>query len=169
MHVHSFPPISEVTARVLVLGSMPGKASLAADQYYAHPRNYFWRITGQIFSFPLELDYDSRCNALKSNGIALWDVLKACTRHGSLDADIVESSIVVNDFAKFLKFHPSIEAVYFNGATAASIYLRRVKPDLPAGLADLPHFRLPSTSPTNASIPIEEKLRRWQSIAEARR
>jgi TDG/mug DNA glycosylase family protein len=168
MHVRSFPPISEVNSRTLVLGSMPGKASLAAHQYYAHPRNHFWRIVGHIFSFPLEWAYEARCEALTGNGVALWDVLKLCTRKSSLDSDIVGASMVVNDFAKFMGEHPSIEAIYFNGAMAETIYLQRVKPGLPPGLAGMPAFRLPSTSPANASIPFAEKLNRWQAIAETR-
>ncbi|MFM9980077.1 MAG: DNA-deoxyinosine glycosylase, partial [Burkholderiales bacterium] len=105
---------------------MPGAASLAADQYYAHPRNHFWPIMGRLFGAGPELPYAKRVRRLKSCGIAVWDVLESCVRPGSLDADIEEGSIAVNDFAGFFDAHPRIGAVFFNGAKAESAYRRHV-------------------------------------------
>lgn len=162
--VHSFPPISSASATRLILGSMPGKASLAANQYYAHPRNYFWKIMSVILDVPLDASYEQRCRALSDKGVALWDVLKMCTRTSSLDSDIVESSIVPNDFDTFLRSHPNITAIFFNGAKAEKIFLRHVRPTLSGRLARIGTIRLPSTSPANASIPLEVKLQRWEAV-----
>lgn len=166
MQVYSFPPISAADATRLVLGSMPGKASLAAGQYYAHPRNHFWQVIETLFELPAGSSYEARCAALVANRIALWDVLKACFRTSSLDSDIVEESIVPNDFARFLSDHPQVRAIYFNGAKAESVYLRHVRPKLPDALASIPTRRLPSTSPANASWSFHDKLERWRTIAE---
>ena len=99
--IHSFPPISDPKAVTLILGSMPGKASLLEGKYYAHPRNAFWRIIQSIFELDPSLSYAERCSQLLNHRIALWDVLKTCTRSSSLDSDIVDSSIIANDFESF--------------------------------------------------------------------
>ncbi|MGA9870162.1 MAG: DNA-deoxyinosine glycosylase [Rhodococcus sp. (in: high G+C Gram-positive bacteria)] len=151
------------TAHTLILGSMPGAASLAAQQYYAHPRNAFWPIMGQLFGADASLPYSERVNVLSHNGIAVWDVLKLCTRRGSLDSSIVESSIVANDFVTLFRDHPSIDTVYFNGAKAESSYLRHVAP-LTSGF-DLRLVRLPSTSPAHASMSFDTKLVAWRAVA----
>jgi TDG/mug DNA glycosylase family protein len=162
--VHSFPPTASATATRLILGSMPGKASLAAQQYYAHPRNHFWQIMHRVLDVPAAASYERRCQGLVQKGVALWDVLKTCTRTGSLDSDIVESSIVPNDFDAFLRAHPGIRAIFFNGAKAEQIYLSHVQPRLPDRLARIPTLRLPSTSPANASIPLAVKLKHWKLL-----
>ncbi len=161
MRVHCFPPVSSTSATRLVLGSMPGKASLAANQYYAHPRNYFWPIMESVLNVPLHAPYEVRCQTLIKRRVALWDVLKACIRTSSLDSDIVESSIVANDFEAFLSTHSDIETIIFNGAMAERSYLRHVQPNLPDSFARIRLVRLPSTSPANASIPFDVKQRRW--------
>ena len=107
--VHSFPPIADDSAHTLVLGSMPGVVSLQADEYYAHPRNAFWPIMGALFGAGLSVPYAKRTETLLHHGIAVWDVLKLCTRDGSLDSAIVESSIEPNDFPEFLDAHPAID------------------------------------------------------------
>lgn len=165
MHVQSFSPIEDSSAVTLILGTMPGKVSLAENQYYAHPRNYFWKIIGSTLGFSEELPYRARCKMLIRNRIALWDVLKACTRNSSLDSDIVESSIVTNDFEGFFSGHPNIKAIYFNGAKAETIYKRRILPQLPENHANITTTRLPSTSPANASVPFPVKLAHWRLIA----
>lgn len=167
-YVHSFPPVSEPTADRLILGSMPGKASLAANQYYAHPRNLFWRIIDTLFEIPADLPYAVRCRQLAQQGVALWDVLRTCTRSSSLDSDIVEGSIITQDFEGFLRAHPRTGVIFFNGAKAESLWLRHVRPTLPDDLAAIPTVRLPSTSPANASIPYPVKLRQWQAISIVR-
>ncbi len=163
-YIHSFPPVSEPTADRLILGSMPGKASLAARQYYAHPRNLFWRLMEALLGIQADLPYAERCRQLAEQGVALWDVLKTCTRSSSLDSDIVEASIVPQDFEGFLRAHPRIGVIFFNGAKAESVWRRHVGPTLPADLAAIPTSRLPSTSPANASIPYPVKLRQWRTV-----
>lgn len=162
--IHSFPPTSTVSATRLILGSMPGKASLAAHQYYAHPRNCFWQIMHRVLDVPSNASYEKRCQGLSEKRVALWDVVKLCTRTSSLDSDIVESSIVPNDFETYLRAHPSISTIFFNGAKAEKTYLRHVQPRLPDRFARIRTVRLPSTSPANASIPLAVKLEHWKVL-----
>ena len=163
--VHSFSPLVQNHCTKIILGSMPGKASLSANQYYAHPGNCFWRFVETLLGIPRSADYASRCNELTQHNIALWDVLKACTRSGSLDSNIIESSIVPNDFESFFDRHRNIASIYFNGAKAEKIYHRYVLPKLPLEFSNIPAIRLPSTSPANASIPVARKLEQWSVIA----
>lgn len=166
--VRSFPPLADAKARVLILGSMPGLASLAAGQYYAHAQNLFWQILGEITGAAASLPYATRVRALKSSGIALWDVLAACVREGSLDSAIDDASISVNDFSAFYRAHPSIVQVFFNGAKAEACYRRYVHPRLTGRLGQQSYRRLPSTSPANASMSRAHKLRLWkQALRQA--
>ena len=160
--VRSFAPVAQGNATRLILGSMPGVASLRAGQYYAHPRNLFWRILGELAGFDPGLPYADRIEALAASGIALWDVLKSCTRAGSLDAAIDKNSIVPNDFATFFARHPRVRRIYFNGTTAEQCYRRRVLPSLPAD--PRVYERLPSTSPAHAALSFEEKLAAWRVV-----
>ncbi len=162
--VHSFPPVTDKSVTKLILGSMPGKASLAANQYYAHPRNIFWPVMQTVMSVRSDLPYAARCKALTRNNVALWDVLKLCTRTGSLDSDIVESSIVPNDFESFLRAHSQIRAIFFNGAKAESIFVRHVLPKLSNAFAGIALTRLPSTSPANALISLADKVAQWKVV-----
>ena len=164
--IHSFQPISDTQATKLILGSIPGKASLDANQYYAHPRNCFWRIIESILNIPVQLPYQDRCAELSRCGIALWDVLKACTRSSSLDSDIVEASIIPNDIGHFLVAHPNITAIYFNGVKAEKTYIKHIAPNLPSRIANIRCTRLPSTSPANASINFDTKLAQWRAIID---
>ena len=163
MKVHSFAPIADASARVLILGSMPGRASLRANQYYAHPQNSFWKILDEIMGIDAAAPDAERTGKLRGQGVALWDVLKSCTRTSSLDSDIVEASIVVNEFGDFFRDHPQIRAICFNGAKAETSYRRRVLPEL-SGLGPVHLCRLPSTSPANASIRYARKLEAWQVL-----
>lgn len=104
--IHSFDPIAAPDAEILILGSMPGRASLAAGQYYAHAQNAFWRIMAELLGFDATAPYAERTQALKSARIALWDVLHSCEREGSLDTNIDRETLVANDFAAFLREHP---------------------------------------------------------------
>lgn len=160
--VRSFAPVADKTARVLILGSMPGIESLRAAQYYAHPRNAFWRIMGDLVGASPDLCYAARTRRLRQAGIALWDVLAACVREGSLDAAIDENSIIANDLVAFLAQHPGITHVYFNGATAERCFRVHVQPALEAKVLKLQ--RLPSTSPAHAARSYAEKLRVWRAI-----
>ncbi len=160
--IRSFAPIADVSARVLILGSMPGIESLRAKQYYAHPRNAFWRIMGELVGASPDMPYAARTRQLKKTGIALWDVLAACTRVGSLDAAIDERSIIANDLVSFLAQHPRIRHVFFNGATAERCFRVHVQPALEAGALKL--LRLPSTSPAHAARSYSDKLQAWRAI-----
>jgi double-stranded uracil-DNA glycosylase len=156
-----FPPVALASARVLILGSMPGQASLHAAEYYAHPRNQFWPIMGALFDAGPALPYSERLRQLEKHRIALWDVLASCHRPGSLDADIDPDTAVANDFVGFLRAHPHIHRICFNGAAAEQHFRRRVA----ATLADrnLECHRLPSTSPAHAGMGFSEKLERWRA------
>ena len=128
--LYSFPPVYDEQARVLILGSMPGTASLQQAQYYAHPRNAFWFIMGELAGARPELDYEQRLDCLRRAGIALWDVLAACQRPGSLDANILSHSQQPNDIAALLQACPLILRVMFNGAAAENLFRRHVRPQL---------------------------------------
>jgi hypoxanthine-DNA glycosylase len=156
-----FPPVSAPDARVLVLGSMPGTASLQAVQYYAFPRNAFWRIMGELFGAGPELDYPARLEKLVASRIALWDVIATCQRPGSLDSSIAVDGLVTNDFARFFDHHPAITRVAFNGQTAARLFRKMVQP----GLAlKLEYLTLPSTSPAHAALDYAAKLEAWSVL-----
>src|SRR5574343_772220 len=111
--IRSFPPVAAPDARRLILGSMPGEASLSAGQYYAHPRNAFWRIMGDLLGAGPALPYPARLARLTAAGIALWDVVADCERRGSLDAAIVRESVQANNFRHFFAEHPGIEQIFF--------------------------------------------------------
>ncbi len=158
-----FPPIAAANARVLVLGSLPGRMSLERRQYYAQPHNAFWKIMGRLFGAGQELPYETRLEILRSHRVAVWDVLAAGERSGSLDSAIVPSSMVINDFAGFFAMHGDIRLICFNGGKAAALYRRRVLPGLPAAAAALATELLPSTSPAHAARTFEQKLTRWSA------
>ena len=160
--VRCFAPIEDAAATVLILGSMPGKASLAADQYYAHPRNAFWPVMGKLLGFSPDLPYEERLKILRSSGIALWDVLGSCIRTSSLDAHIEADSLIPNDFQAFFRQHPHITQVFFNGTKAEQCFMKYVLPTLKTN--SLHYQRLPSSSPANAGIPYEKKLLAWQLV-----
>lgn len=156
----SFNNIAESNAKILILGSMPGQKSLDENQYYAHPRNSFWKVMASIYNFDLELPYEQRCKKLTTNKVALWDVMQNCERPGSLDSAIVNDSIIPNDFNNFLKTYKNIELIAFNGQTAAQTFKTKVLKDLEF---DIETVTLPSTSPAHASMSFEEKLRVWSN------
>lgn len=159
--LHSFSPLAAPGARILVLGNMPGVASLQAQRYYAHTRNAFWAVMGELFGFDPASPYQHRVTALTGAGVAVWDVLKHCRRIGSLDSAVEPDSMVPNDFADFYADHPDITHVYFNGAAAETNYSRLVgAPDT------LRYCRLPSTSPAR-TMSFERKLQAWRQITEA--
>lgn len=159
-----FVPIARADARLLILGTMPGAASLAAGEYYAHPRNAFWPIIEAVWGIPASLPYAARARAMRGQGIAIWDVVARCRRHTSLDADIDRASVVVNDFAGFLQRHHGLRHIAFNGTGAEALFRRHVWPALPAALQQIPRVRLPSTSPAHASLTLEAKVDAWQSL-----
>ena len=154
-----FPPIVGKASRVLVLGSLPGVRSIEAAEYYAHPRNAFWRIMAELCG--AKGSYKQRCAALELHGIAVWDVLARSIRSGSLDANIDMKSAKINDFNHFLGRHKTIERICFNGQKAAKIFTSDA---FYAELEARYEFRtLPSTSPAHAAMSFDEKLARWRS------
>lgn len=156
-----FPPIVGPAAKLLILGSMPGAASLRAAQYYAHPRNAFWPIMGRLFDAGPDRDYDERSRILTSAGVAVWDVLQSCGRIGSLDSAITDER--PNSFAAFFAEHGTITDIFFNGGKAEQVFLRKVLPTLAA--RPLALHRLPSTSPAHAGMSFERKLAAWKAVA----
>jgi double-stranded uracil-DNA glycosylase len=157
-----FPPIASPRARVLVLGSLPGQLSLTRGEYYANPQNAFWKIVKSRIP-DLSPDYASRLAALMEHRIALWDVLAAATRSGSLDAAIADDAIS-NNFRALFHAYPKIQRIYFNGATAAKLYEKHVIPTLTDTQRALVRHTLPSTSGAHATLTFAEKAARWSVI-----
>jgi len=160
--IKSFAPIGNSKANILILGSIPSKTSLLVKQYYAHSRNTFWPIMGDLIGATLTLPYTQRIQILKSNGIAVWDVLASCTRESSLDSDIDKTSVCPNNFELFLSTHKNITDIFFNGAMAEKYFnklvLHMLKPNL------IRYTRLPSTSPAHAAMTYNQKLTTWKTI-----
>lgn len=154
--VHGLPEIAQSDATILVLGTMPGKASLHAREYYAHRRNSFWKVAGTIFGFEASLPYRERVVHLLRARIAVWDVLKLCTRTSSLDSDIQKP--IPNEFLEFFGTYRQIQRVCFNGGAAEKLYKTHV---LARITLPLNYRRLPSTSPANARVSFADKLSAW--------
>ena len=159
-----FAAVARPDARTLILGSMPGAASLEATQYYAFARNAFWKIMGELFGADPQLDYPSRLHTLKENHIALWDVIRQCHRPGSLDSAIAREGMQTNDFSGFFKDHPHITRVCFNGLKASELFKKRVVPTLGV---EYEYHVLPSTSPANAGTSYADKLQAWSVLKTA--
>ncbi len=157
--MQGLPPVLDDHARVLILGSFPSVQSLAAGQYYANPRNAFWLITGELLNFDAHAPYDTRLAALRSHGVALWDVLDKCRRIGSADSAIEPKSLVVNNFGQLFANYPTITQVYFNGAKAAELYRRLAQTS-----ERVQYRRLPSTSPAHV-MGAGAKLAAWRAIS----
>ena len=162
-----FPPIAQPDAKVLILGSLPGRMSLQMQQYYAHPHNAFWKLIAAIFDADAAWPYARRVQVLVRNHIALWDVLEAAERPGSLDSSIVHASALANDFAKFYRAHPRIRRVFFNGRKAEQMYRRFVLTGLGEEFSYIRYAGLPSTSPAHAGMTFAKKLDRWSRIKES--
>jgi hypoxanthine-DNA glycosylase len=149
-------PVLDVRTRILVLGSFPGAASLAAQQYYAHPRNLLWPILSALTGEPLAaLPYDERLPRLLAHGFGLWDVLGACEREGSLDSAIRKPA--ANDFARLRELCPLLGTVGFNGQTSG-----KFAPQFAA--EGYRTVVLPSTSPAHASLTLAQKLEQWKIL-----
>src|SRR5450631_2434575 len=157
-----FPPVSSPSSRVLVLGSLPGRLSLERGEYYANPQNAFWRIVA-VRVPELPVDYAGRAAVLIEHRIALWDVLAAATRSGSLDAAIAEDAIA-NNFRAFFHIHPGIRLIAFNGGTAAKLYEKHVLPTLTDTQRAIPRDTLASTSGAHASLSFAKKVARWSVV-----
>jgi len=182
------PPLVSSRTRLLILGSFPGVASLAAQQYYGHPQNHFWKILQAVWPFfPMETgagSYQARSDWLLSRQLGVWDVYAACEREGSLDSRIRNPE--VNDFAQILQQCPALEAVAHNGGESFK-HAQKIAPTLATACAALPPegaispwggpaakcselaiavYKLPSTSPANASWSFERKLAAWREVFE---
>jgi TDG/mug DNA glycosylase family protein len=161
MIVRSFPPIAAPGARLLILGSMPGIASLEAGQYYAHPRNAFWPIMGHLFGATPDLPYAERVARLQALGVAVWDVLQLCVREGSLDSNIRDE--VPNDFAAFFAAHPGIVRILLNGGKASASFRKHAAHLVPPGVMAV---TVPSTSPAHAARSLEQKFVLWRAALD---
>jgi len=159
--LRGLPPVVDDHAKVLILGSFPSAQSLAAGQYYANPRNAFWPIISELFGFDGTASYETRLVALRSHGVALWDVVHECRRAGSADSAINPKSLVINNFSELLADYPTITRVYFNGAKAADLYRRLAESG--QTIAPLYYQRLPSTSPAHIMRP-GAKLDEWRAV-----
>ncbi|WP_419320887.1 DNA-deoxyinosine glycosylase [Caulobacter sp. ErkDOM-E] len=157
----SFPPVVDQNTRVLILGSLPGEASLAAGQYYANPRNAFWRLLETVLDAPLvTLAYEDRLATLQSRGVGLWDVVAEAERRGSLDAAILNSS--ANDLLALVETLPALQAVAFNGGTSAKLGMR-----LLASMKGRPELiALPSSSPAHAARSFAQKAEAWSVLKD---
>ena len=159
--LNALPPLVGVDTRLLILGSFPGVASLRAQQYYGHPQNHFWRILQAIWpSEPCNTgagSYQIRSEWLLSKKLGLWDVYASCEREGSLDSNIRHA--VRNDFSGLRQLCPQLEAIAHNGGES-------FKHARHSSALGLPVYRLPSTSPANASWSFERKLAAWRGVFE---
>lgn len=155
---HSFAPVVDPATRLLVLGSLPGAASLAVGRYYAHPRNQFWTLIGAAIEVDLApLDYGARLTALRHAGIGLWDTVASARRRGSLDGAIREME--PHPLAELVARLPALRAVAFNGAAAARIGRRSLGTPGP-----VPLIVLPSSSPAYCRVGLAEKREQWRML-----
>ena len=151
----SFDAVVDERTRLLVLGSLPGEASLARSQYYAHPQNQFWRLMGELLGEPLAgLPYAGRCAVLLRHRVGVWDVYRHCRREGALDAAIEDPEL--NDFAALRRAAPRLGSVVFNGLEAGRSARR-------LALLGLHTAVVPSTSPAY-TLPFARTLERWRAL-----
>jgi hypoxanthine-DNA glycosylase len=162
----AFAPLLGPSPQLLILGSLPGTASLAAGQYYAHPRNLFWDFMGELFDAGRDLPYAQRSLHLTHCGVAVWDVLQEATREGSLDSAIDLGTACHSDLLALLAAEPGIACIAFNGATAARLFRQRVAPALAASGRTFTYLTLPSTSPANAGLNRAAKRAAWQCLKD---
>lgn len=147
------------STRVLILGSLPGEASLAASRYYAHPQNQFWRLAGEVIGQDIAgLEYEARLAALLTAGVGLWDTVASAHRTGSLDSALREVEQAA--LPELIATLPALRAIGFNGATSARLG-RRVLGDIALTL-----FDLPSSSPAYAAMGFAKKAERWKSLTQ---
>ncbi|MDN3651051.1 DNA-deoxyinosine glycosylase [Reinekea marina] len=157
--IQSFDAETKSEPKVLILGSIPGVASLNAHQYYAHPRNAFWSIMCRYFGLDEQSDYEHRLAGLLDKNIALWDVLGRAERQGSLDSAINIQTEQANPIDAFITQHTSVEAILFNGGKAESSF-KKVFAKQPV-FANIATHKLPSTSPAFAAMSFEQKCQQW--------
>ncbi|NLG34632.1 MAG: DNA-deoxyinosine glycosylase [Lentisphaerae bacterium] len=159
-----FPPVEPERARLLILGSLPSLESIRRGQYYAHPRNAFWTLMGDLFGAGRDLPYPERLQTLSAHGVMLWDVLRAAHRPGSLDSAIHPRRLQPNAIPALLGRHPELRRIVFNGAAAETLFRRHVARRCGRRLEGVDLVRLPSTSPANASRSLSDKRAAWSAI-----
>lgn len=152
-----FSPIAFKDSNVLVLGTMPGEQSLAKQEYYAHPRNLIWKIIASLVNEPIPDNYTDKKSLLQKTQVALWDVCDVCIREGSLDMAITNE--VPNDLKAFLQKQKNIKTIAFNGGKAEALYDKYFKRE-----PEYTYLSLPSSSPANAGISLDTKLKMWSKI-----
>ena len=153
----SFNPISNKNSTVLILGFMPGEQSLALQQYYAHPQNKFWKVIATITNSDITITYADKEKLLFQNNIALWDIIKYANREGSLDSAIKNEQ--PNNISDFIIKHKKLETICFNGKKAEALYRKYFAME-----RTINYISLPSISPANASINLENICIQWKSI-----
>lgn len=158
MRKAGFPAVVDANTRVLILGSLPGEASLAVSQYYGNPRNAFWRLMEGVLDASLvPLAYEDRLAALLGHGVGLWDVIAEAERPGSLDAAIRDPA--ANDLFALIETLPALRGMAFNGGTAAKLGARLIGDRVPT-------LVLPSSSPAHAAWSFERKAQAWRALRE---
>lgn len=157
----SFNPIIDNNSKILILGSMPGRKSLAMQQYYAHPQNRFWRLLAQLLEEDVPTNYEQKQALLLRHHIALWDTLAYCEREGSLDSDIKNEQ--PNAIVQLVSEHEQLRAVFCNGGKAAAAFKKYFAKALPASIAV---YYLHSTSPANARMRLDALAAEWQVILQ---
>lgn len=163
-----FPPVEPRRARILILGTLPSAESIRQGQYYAHPRNAFWPIMGELFGAGRDRPYAARLRRLALRGVMLWDVLQAAHRPGSLDSAIHPRRQTANDLPGLLARHPELETIAFNGGTAEALFRQHVTATCGPLFDGVELVRLPSTSPAHAARTFAQKLAAWRNALAPR-
>lgn len=159
MESYSFPPIVNSDAKILILGTMPGKTSLEINEYYGYKHNIFWKIMFELFETSYSNDYIIKQKLIINNKIALWDTLKYCERKGSLDSNIKNEE--VNNFQEFFNYNSNIKHILFNGKASHHYFKKYV------GFNEqFQYYSMPSTSPANAGMNYNKKLNHWSIIKD---
>ena len=157
--IQSFPPFVNFSTQTLILGTMPGITSLEKKEYYAHPRNHFWKIIFTLFdSLPITENFDEKIKVLQKNDIGLWDVLQNCERKGSLDIHIKNHQ--ENDFKMLFAHFPKINKIVFNGKESHKFFLKKF-----GQIEGITYFVMPSTSPAN-TMSFDKKLEIWSTFLD---
>ena len=154
--INSFPPFVNSQTKILILGTMPGVASLEKQEYYAHKRNHFWKIMYTLLdNLPISEIFEEKIQLLQANNIGLWDVLENCERKGSLDIHIKNQK--ENDFETLFKEFPGISKIVFNGKESHKYFLKKF-----GQIKGITYYLMPSTSPAN-TMSFDNKLKIWSA------
>ncbi|NRS87612.1 hypoxanthine-DNA glycosylase [Flavobacterium sp. 7E] len=155
--INSFTPYINSETKILVLGTMPGIASIEKQEYYAHPRNHFWKIMYTLLSeIPVDEKFENKIKLLQNHHIGLWDVLENCERKGSLDVNIKNQK--ENDFESLLEKYPGIKKIVFNGKESHKYFFKKF-----GQIKGITYYVMPSTSPAN-TMSFDKKLEYWSDF-----